>query len=112
MAANVHVFWHKGLAAIPVASSRQFTADAVYTLQEPYLSGEVIAANTSTATSSTAAPSNAQIVRVQVQAGKKVRIEINAPSTGRTASSSSPLQIGEAFYNVGQNWTISVLEEV
>jgi len=114
MSASVRLFSHSTLVALPIDYAGQRSENASFVLRQPYLAGQAISANTSTAqTSSAALASDAgtKILRVEVQQGKVVHYEVTPSGyDARTATTSSPTLKGRDQIQFGPGWAVSLLE--
>lgn len=116
MTATVRCYAHDGIIAMAVASyggNPNAGGAGQFSLKQPYLGGEVLSANTSSAVSSltTTAPAATKVLYVQVQPSKRVHYEITpGGQTPRTATTDSPIIINDLVLLFGPGWAISVLE--
>lgn len=104
------------MISAPVASyNGQKSENAVWMLRQPYLANETLTADTGAAVASTAAIFDNQhchLLRVEVQNGKRVRIEFTPKDQDlRVATANSPVAFGEETFHFGPGWRVSVLEE-
>jgi hypothetical protein len=116
LSAKVRIYTHTGVSNAYVASfAEQHGSNVVPMLKQPYIAGEVLNADTGAAVSSSPATapanSNTRLLRIQVQPGKRVHLEVNPRGQDpRVASASSPVYEGNDQIEFGSQWTISVLE--
>lgn len=110
MAANVLVFYHSGLTTAHVAAGTRFTTDSVGMLKQPYIGRDDVAANTSAAQASSAAPDGTKVAYLQVQEGKAVHIEVNPANRSSEADTTSPYISGDVTIECGPGWTFSFFE--
>ena len=114
MTISVRVYTHAGLSTPPVVGSNgRLSTDSVSLLKNPYLGGEVIAPDTSTAATSSAAtaPDGTRIAYVQVPPGSRAYYEVTPANHDlRTATSSSPIIEGNVVMEFGPGWRLSALE--
>lgn len=116
MAATVRLHTYSGMVASAVASySSQATGNAVWLLRNPYIANETLTATTASAVASTDGQfndGNTKLVKVEVQNGKRVRIEFTPANHDlRSATTDSPVVYGEEVFAIGPGWRISVLED-
>jgi|GEM_PF-4030238 len=109
MPTTVHVHHYRGLAQLPKFVSRQFSSDSVVALLEPPISGGANSISTSQ-TTTTAAPANTQIARIQVADGGKVRYAVINEASSAVADSDSPAITGEAIILFNAGWQLSLIE--
>ena len=115
MTAVVRLFAHAGMVALPIASySGQQSFHANFALKQPYLSRQMITADTGGAQTSNAALSDSEhtkLLRVEIQPGKRVHYEVTpAGATLRVADTSSPILEGNDALEFHRGWLISLLE--
>lgn len=114
MSAIVRLFSHAGLALAHVASYAEQKADqSISLLKQPYLARASVTVDTGTPQTTTAdlAPQHTRLLRIQVEPGKRVHIELTPEGqTLRTADTSSPIYEGDDQVEFGRGWLVSVLE--
>lgn len=113
MTANVRIHTYSGLYSPTHNSSGRFVTDSVAMLKLPYLAGEVLTPDTSTAAASAAATAEAGTVLAQitVEPGKRVYYEVTPANADlATATSSSPIMEGTTQIQFGEGWKASFLE--
>lgn len=112
MAFNVRVFGHRGLDQLRVNLPKQFSADAVYQLVQPYEWAETLNCDGAAAVAS--APQGdgdqTQILRVEVPDGSMIRYEINPPGRAVVASTNSPSLTGISHFYFRQGYSISMVD--
>lgn len=119
MTAEVKCFAHSAVVPASVVpggpGGSRYSADSVQMLKQPYMARETLSPTTGSAASSSSslAPSGANLLRVQIEVGKTVYIEVNY--SGReggevTATSDSPSYSGDVTLEWGPGRTLSVLE--
>lgn len=123
MAFSVRVFAYRGIAQIQQRMVKQYNADSVFVLDEPYIWSQIIAvADDGSGTASSSAPfapspgfpDQTTVLRVEVPDAKQVRFEINPNGanavTTRIAGTLSPRISGFNNFNWGEGYTISVCD--
>lgn len=112
MTAIVKIFTYKGMTSLKKISETNHNDDGVFVVKEPYIGSEKVTVE-STAISSTAATAGTgtNVVRVQVEDGKKVAYEVNAGSRAVDASvDTSPVITGENYIECAEGATLSFIE--
>ena len=115
MAFNVRIFGYRGVVQIEQRHPKQYTADTVFLLDDPYEWSQVLSVpeGTGAAVSSAvqAAPDLATVLYIQCPAGKSVRYEVNPQgpnaSTSRVAGNASPMLSGWAQVPYSKGMTLS-----
>lgn len=113
MSISVRVYTHAGLSTPPVVGSNgKLSLDSVSVLKQPYLGGEVVTPDTSTAatTAAATAPSGTRIAYIQIPPGSRAYYEVTPSGDLRTATSSSPIIEGNVTVESGPGWRYSFLE--
>lgn len=111
MAFNVRIFGHRGLDQMPVMNAKQFSADSVHQLVQPYEWRETVSAGAVAVSSSAqAAPDQTQVLRVEVPDGSAIRYEINPPGRAVVADVDSPILSGINHFYFRQGYTISMID--
>lgn len=116
--ANVRIFAYRGMRQIQQVLVKQFNADSVFVLEEPYLWSQVLASNGATPVSSTpvsgAADGGSTILRIECPDGFQIRYEINpsgpSASNARLAGNSSPRLAGFDNFQWGAGYSISIVD--
>lgn len=111
---NVRIFRYRGMRQIQQLLVKQFNADSVFVLDEPYISSEVLVVNGATPVSSTPTTDASTILRIEVPDGQQIRYEINpngpTASNARAASNTSPRLSGFDNFAWGSGYSISVVD--
>jgi hypothetical protein len=94
MAFNVRLFAYSGIIAVKQPLIVQASADSVFVLKDPYLSGQLLVSNGLTPVPSLPMPAGTQIVRVEVDPGQNIRYEIQMAGNARAPAAASPLLNG------------------
>lgn len=115
MSFNVRIFRYRGMRQIQQILVKQFNADSVFVLEEPYIGSEVLVVNGATPVSSTpVANDGSQILRIEVPDGQQIRYEINpsgpTASNARLAGNTSPRLSGFDNFQWGAGYSISVVD--
>lgn len=116
--ANIRIFAYRGMRQIQQLLVKQFNADSVFVLDEPYTWSQVLALAGATPVSSTpvtgAADNNSTILRIEVPDGVQIRYEINpsgpSASNARTAGNSSPRLAGFDNFAWGSGYSLSIVD--
>jgi hypothetical protein len=91
MAFNVRIFAYPGVVAALQPQVVQQSADSVFMLRDPYISGQKLASNGATPVASTPLPSGTRMLRVEVDDGNTIRYEMKmGAAVNRSASTNSP----------------------
>ena len=93
----VRIYFHEKFEAPPAPPG---------TLKQPYMAGQLLDLLPGGVGTSNPAPPRAQYVLVQ--ADDLIHIEINPPNREVMATHVSPLLVGDAIYQIGPDWTVSV----
>ncbi len=114
MAFNVRVFGYQGLEQIPLINPRQYSADSVMQLIQPYLWGQTVSVS-AVAASTSAQPDQDRTtaIAIEVPDGQAIRYEINPPNrTGGavTANVNSPILSGRNVMYFRPGWTVSMVD--
>lgn len=119
---KVRIFAYDGIVQMQQHMVKQFNADSVFVLNDPYIWSQVINVGDGdpAAVSSTpyapapGALDTAQILRIEVPDAKQVRFEINpngnGASTTRVAGDASPRLSGFNNFMWGPGYTLSVVD--
>lgn len=114
MAFNCRIFGHRGLQQIPISKPRQFNADSVFQVEQPYEFAQTISVSGVAAASAPVADANSgaavTVLLVQVPDGETVRYEINPPGRAIAAGSQSPAMSGMNYYYFRSGWSISLID--
>lgn len=115
MTAAVRLFSYAGVNAVPVASNANLMlAHTSYLFPGRYLAKEQLSASTGGAVTSgapLAVSTHCRILRLQVEAGKAVHVEVIPPGViGVAATTESPIYTGNEVLDWGPEWTCSILE--
>lgn len=119
MAYSVRVFGYAGVAQIEQNHPKQYTADTVFTPDEPCLWSQVVnvaegAGAESHTTAIATVPDNTKFVCVEVPAGKAIRYEVQpqgpSGSNVRTAGNASRSLSGFATLPWGRGYTLSMVD--
>ena len=113
MAFNVRVYEYPGIEQIPVVRARQYSADSVFQLVQPYINAQVISVSGTAASTAAQTDSRTNLVRIEVPDGEQIRYEINPPNREggvRTADTQSPILSGHDQYYFRAGWTISMID--
>lgn len=113
MAFSVRIHSYRGMRQIQHLLDKQFTGDAVYVLDEPYLTGETISVS-AVAASSTPVTDGSTILRIEVPDGQQIRYEVNpsgpTASNARVATANSPRLSGYDNFAWGNGYSISMID--
>lgn len=112
---KVRIFGYRGVEQMPLVHARQFSADSVYQLVQPYEFSEVLTVTDGdpTAVSSLGnASDQVQVLRIEVPDGKTIRYEVNPPNRAVAAGDDSPQLSGVNQFYFRPGWKISVVDAV
>lgn len=114
---NVRLFTYQGIVQIHQRLVKQYSADSVFLLDEPYLASQLIAItaiNTAYSSAVIAAPDKSTVLRIEVPDGQQIRYEINPngplASNARIAGNSSPRLSGFDQFAWGAGYSISIAD--
>lgn len=118
MAFYARIFAYKGMRQIQQVLVKQFNADSVFVLEEPYLWSAILIVNGATPVSSVpvsgAADGGSTILRIEVPDGQQIRYEINpsgpTASNARVAGNTSPRLSGFDNMQWGAGYSISMVD--
>jgi hypothetical protein len=112
---EVRIYSYNGLIVAPVAAggSNRPNSDSLFLLKQPYLGGEVLAADSVAVTSAEAtAPTGTSLLQVQLQPNKSVYYEITPQNHPlRPATTSSPVLRNDTYLHFNPGYRISLLEK-
>lgn len=115
---NVRIFAYRGTRQIHQVLVKQYNADSVFVLDEPYLWSQLLAVNGATPVSSApvsgSADGGSTVLRIEVPDGQQIRYEINpsgpSASNTRVAGNTSPRLSGFDNFQWGAGYSISVVD--
>lgn len=114
---NVRIFTYRGIVQVQQRLVKQFNADSVFLLDDPYIASQVLAVpGGGGAVSSTVftVPDASQVLRVEIADGQQVRYEINpngpTATTARIAGTNSPRLSGFDQFVWAPGYTISLCD--
>lgn len=114
MSFNVRIFAYVGLQQMPNILPKQFSADSVYQVIEPYNWGQTISVSATAASSAAvAAPDTTNMIRIEVPDGQTVRYEINPPNRpggAVVAGVNSPALSGKDYFYFRTGWSVSLVD--
>lgn len=113
MAFNVRIFGYRGIAQINQSFVKQYNADSVFVLNEPYEpnTNQVLVCDGATPyRSAVVAGDESRILRVEVPDSKVIRYEICPPGRTKNAGSDSPSLSGNNSFQWGSGYTISIVD--
>lgn len=114
MAFNCRVFGHRGLEQMPIVKPRQFNADSVFQLSQPYEFQQTLNVTAVAVSSAPVADANSgaavTVLWVEVPDGQNVRYEINPPGRNVAAFSGSPHLSGKMAFYFRSGFTISLID--
>lgn len=113
--ASVRIFGYAGIIQIRQVLVKQFSSDAVFARQEPYLWSQVLPLNGATPVEMTVAPNDsATMAVIEVPNGVAVRYEYNPngplASNHRAAGNASPRMVGDNVFPWVAGATISFVD--
>lgn len=114
---NVRLFTYQGIVQIHQRLVKQYSADSVFLLDEPYLASQLIAIaaiNTAYSSAVIAGPDKSTLLRIEVPDGQQIRYEINpngpTASNARVAGNNSPRLSGFDQFAWGAGYSISIAD--
>lgn len=114
MAFNVRLYGHRGLEQMPIVKPRQYTAETVFNLAQPYEWAQTVSVSATAASSAPVADVNSgsgvNVLRIEVPDSQAVRYEINPPGRAVVAGSQSPILSGHDNFYFRSGWTISLID--
>lgn len=110
MAFNCRIFGHRGITQIHETLPKQFSADSVHVLVQPYEFSQVISVSAAAASSAPDAGTRTKILRIEIPDGQTVRYEINPPGRNVAAGNLSPRMSGFDQVEFAPGWTISLID--
>lgn len=111
MTTAVKIFAHRGIVSAHNARPAETAPESISLLLQPYLAREALTATASAVSSASATtPANTRILRVEIEDSKTIRYELNPPQRNVPADANSPRLSGDNILDVGEGWTISVIE--
>lgn len=112
MSFSVRVFGYRGITQLPAVLPRQYSADSVQVLVEPYEWGEKLTSNGATAVSSTPDTVHDQVklLRVEVADGNTIRYELGPSGSVRAPGDTSPSLSGKDQFQFSPGWVFSFVD--
>lgn len=113
---NVRIFAYRGIIQVHQRLVKQYSADSVFLLEEPYLWSQLLAVPNGggAVASAPVSPDQAQLLRIEVPDAQQIRYEINPngqnASNTRAAGTNSPRLSGFDNFAWGAGYTISVCD--
>ncbi len=112
MAFNVRIFSYKGIRQIPQLLVRQFNADSVFVVDEPYLWQQTISVSSVAASTVAQDPDKGTIVRIEIPDNQAIRYEFNPPGRTAIAGTNSPRLTGSDQFPWVKGATLSLIDAV
>lgn len=111
MSFNVRITGYRGVQQLSTVLPKQYSADSVYVLVEPYEFSQKLTSNGATPVSSTADPGTATtLLRVEVADGQAIRYEIGPSGSVRTPGDTSPKQSGIDQHYFQPGWIFKFVD--
>lgn len=110
MAFNVRVFGYRGVTHLHVVLPKQYSADSVAQLEQPYEFSQVISVSGGAASSAPDAGSKTTLLRIEVPDGQTVRYEINPTGRSVAAGNASPSLSGKDVFAFSPGWSVSLID--
>jgi hypothetical protein len=115
MAFNVRVITYKGIRNVPQVLPKQFSSDAVFARDEPYMSSQIVVVSGAAAASvPQAADAGCALMVLEIPDGQAVRYEVNLSGAGasnaRVAGTASPKATGTQIFHWGASASISLID--
>lgn len=115
MSFNVRIFTYRGTRQIHQVLVKQYNADSVFVLDEPYIASQLLVVNGATPVSSApVANDGSTLLRIEVPDGQQIRYEINpngpTASNARVAGNTSPRLSGFDNFQWGAGYSISIVD--
>ena len=110
MSFNVRIFGYRGIQQLPLVLPKQYSADSVFQLIQPYEFSQVISVSGTAASSTADTGTETRILRIEVPDGSSVRYEINPSGRAVVASTNSPILSGHDQFYFMPGWTVSLID--
>lgn len=110
MSFNTRIFGHSGIQQIENIRPKQYSADSVYTLVQPYTFSQVLSTSAVAVSSAPNVVTTTTILRIEVPDGQTIRYEINPPGRNVAASTNSPSLSGKDQFYFAPGWSVSVID--
>lgn len=114
---NVRIFTYRGIIQIQQRLVKQYNADSVFVLDEPYIASQVLlvpAGGGAIESTVFVTPDDSQLLRVEVADGQQIRYEINPngplAANHRVAGTASPRLSGFDNFMWGKGYSISICD--
>jgi hypothetical protein len=114
---NVRIFGYRGMIQVQQLMLKQYSADAVFLLDEPYQWSQLLAVPGGGAAVSSIVqpvPDDSTILRIEIPDAQQIRYEINpnGPNAvaARIAGNTSPRLSGFDQFSWGKGYTISMCD--
>lgn len=111
MTFSVRIFGYRGLVQLVSALPKEFKADSVMVLSEPYEFSQKMTANGATVQSSVADPGKAtKLLMVEVADGNAIRYEVGPSGSIRTPGDASPKLSGINHFEFAPGWLFKFVD--
>lgn len=113
MAFNVRIFAHEGIEQIKVVLPKQFSADSVFVLRQPYVWSQTLIADVVAVASAPNIERGVTILRIEIPDGQAIRYEINPPNREGgmvIANTNSPILQGKDNFYFAPGWSLSIID--
>mgnify|MGYP001612348418 CR=1 FL=1 len=113
MAFTIRLHTYRGNTQMMDVLPKQYSADSVRMLQEPYEAAEALVSNGLVPVTSTADTIHTQVnmIRVEVPDGQSIRYEVLQPGSARVVGVNSPRMSGIDFYPFYPGWRFSFIDQ-
>lgn len=113
MAFTIRIFAYRGNTQMVDVLPKQYSADSVRMLQEPYEWGAALVSNAAVPVTSAANTSATRVnmLKVEVPDGQSIRYEVQPPTGGRAVTVNSPRMSGVDFFPFYPGWTFSFIDQ-
>ncbi|MFA6267664.1 MAG: hypothetical protein WC670_18350 [Pseudolabrys sp.] len=112
MTFTVRIFGYRGNTQMRDVLPKQYSADSVRMLEEPYEWGQALVSNGLTAVTSVSntAQDRVSMLKVEVPDGESIRYEVVPPGGTRSVGVNSPRMSGTDFYPFFPGWTFQFID--
>lgn len=113
MSFTVRLFFYRGNTQMKDEMPKQYSADSIRMLVEPYEAAQALVSNGITPVTSAADTTHDRVtvLKVEVPDGQSIRYEVQPPSGARTVGVNSPRLSGIDYFAFYPGWQFSFLDQ-
>jgi|SRR5665213_144950 len=113
MAFNVRLHFYRGNTQMRDVLPKQYSADSIRMLEEPYEASQTLVSNAGTPVTSSPDTTHDRVtmLRVEVPDGQSIRYEVLTPGSARVVGTNSPRMSGIDYYPFSPGWTFAFIDQ-